>query len=191
MVEQTLSITDRKLSRFIGGKPRPWSTSRHEFYGALVKKGVDVDVLESPQEGRYTISVRAGGIASEKTESEPYKALAGAMLKIIDFQERASHSGLKLAKENIPFTYAYHWMLSGLSASRDDWRVGRYISISMGCVGQAKDIPHFMPDELFKIDGHTAIALMPTLVMVNANTGEQEAWTPQGEDIMATDWSVF
>lgn len=187
-VEMVLSEQDQVLSNFLGRR-LDWSNQKHDLYAALVGKKFIVD---TQQEGESTrVSVTAYGFTITAVDNEPFKALAEAAVKTIQFHEATARGDIQLAKENVAFSTAYHWLLRGLDIRRSNWPKGKYVSLVMGLVGDCSSVASFLPDELFQVVSGTPLPMMPRLVMTD---GEQQArydWCAIGVDIMATDWHVF
>lgn len=184
----TLSNQDLVLSRFFG-RELDWSNQKHELYAALVAKKFSVD---SQAEGeRTSVSVTALGFTISAVHEEPYKALAEAAVRTIQFHEETASGAIQLAKRNIAFSTAYHWLLRGLDIRRSSWPKWKYVSLVMGLVGDQGSVARFLPDELFQVVPGTSLPMMPRLVMTD---GEQQArydWCAMGVDIMANDWEAF
>lgn len=187
-VEMVLSEQDQVLSNFLGHR-LDWGNQKHDLYAALVGKGFNVD---THLEGELTrVAVSAYGFTISAIDGEPFKALAEAAVKTIQFHEATLNGDIQLAKENVTFSTAYHWLLRGMDIRRANWAKGKYVSLVMGLVGDYSSVACFLPDELFQVVPGTSLPMMPRLVMTD---GEQQArydWCAMGVDIMATDWQAF
>lgn len=187
-VEMVLTEQDQVLSNFIG-RQLDWSNQKHALYAALVGKGFCVDT--HPEDELTRVSVSAFGFTISAIDEEPFKALAEAAVKTIQFNEATVSGDIQLAKENVAFSTAYHWLLRGLDIRRANWPKGKYVSLVMGLVGDYSSVASFLPDELFQVVSGTSLPMMPRLVMTDGVQQARYDWCAIGVDIMATDWEAF
>lgn len=187
-VEMVLTVQDQVLSNFIG-RQLDWSNQKHALYAALVGKGLCVDTHLEDELTR--VSVSAFGFTISAIDEEPFKALAEAAVKTIQFNEATVSGDIQLAKENVAFSTAYHWLLRGLDIRRANWPKGKYVSLVMGLVGDYSSVASFLPDELFQVVSGTSLPMMPRLVMTDGAQQARYDWCAIGVDIMATDWEAF
>ncbi|MEF5314593.1 MW1434 family type I TA system toxin [Escherichia coli] len=179
---------DRILSEFIGRNER-WSCMGDALYHALSNKGVNIETASKGDSHAVTVTVR--GCSLTEVHPEPYVALAEAAVKLLKFHKQAVAGGLSIAKANIPFSVAIHWLMNGLDARRKSWPKGQYISLEPGCIESKDKMVSFLPEGIFNVQKGVKVSILPRLVMMDGALQARSDWFASSVDIMATDWEAF